>query len=187
MLSLQTSSQKAQRIDGNGRSLYYSDPEVDSALRTTLITAALLVAGRLLIPAGFSAATTGASLAVPTPKVTISTPNLQYKTVDEVGIDFKLRNTGRAPVYVQVPYERGHLCRIMVTDKRTGAEVIVKYPRGPWRRVLYRPVRVDPHFFYGRTINLGRFDPGTYELQVRYDSHPATAPEAPTTGMVLFI
>ncbi len=121
----------------------------------------------------------------PRPAVSISVDKAEFLADEEVVLDFKLKNQSRIPIFLQVPYLNGHLCRIIITDQKSKEEILLKYPRGPWRQVWYRPVRIDPSYFYGKSISVGKLSAGKYLLKVRYDSHPATAQRGVWTGSIL--
>lgn len=157
------------------------------ALHRVITGIAIFVLSGLFCPDAFAANArrAGRPAKKTGPSILITTSKPEFLAEEEVSVEFKIRNLTLRPLYVQVPYRAGHLCRILITNLDTEEKTVVKYPRGPWMRVAYRPVRIDPTYFYGRSISLGRFPAGRYKIQARYDSHPATAQRGVWTGSIL--
>ena len=116
------------------------------------------------------------------PILLISAAKTEFSPEEEIHFDLKIGNKSRIPLYIPVPNPYGHLCRIIITDRKNGGSTELKYPTGPWKNVSYRPFRVVAGSPFDSKINAGKLKPGRYSLQVRFESSSAFAGQGIWTG-----
>lgn len=106
------------------------------------------------------------------PFLFVSVEKTEFGSEENISLNFRIGTISKIPFYIPIPNPNGHLCRISITDKKSGAKILVKYPQGPWENVSYAPFRLSTGSSFDRKINIGKLKPGRYAIQIKYESAP---------------